>query len=536
MMSARDRNNATMTLLEKLTQWQAQQARKEGVEGYRILPYKTLVELARVMPRNEMELLTVKGIGAIKARRYGAALLALLHSAPDAAADKQRTSADVSPALAPDGELRVYDSDTGEAVVQEGGEVFAVGDFLRALNVLMASHFRGVRVRGEVVDFRRNVSGHAYFQIKDKSGVMRVTVFRGAYDLSGVEIKDGVEIIVTGHPQHHAQYGFSFIGETVEYAGAGALKKAYDILKKKMIAEGLCDPARKRPVPDFVQRVGLITSRSGAAIGDFTTNLAPHGLQVSFVHSAVEGAHAARNILGALAQMRALAQRGRVEVLVLTRGGGSLESLQAFNNEHVVRAIADFPVPVVAGIGHERDETLATLVADVGVSTPTAAAKAVTASWLNAVDLLRRKEQQLTDGYDRMLVRANQRIERAAILLTGRFDGVLQRFANARRDIAQQLGICAQAIAQRRVHIAYSAQRMLAEAQRQLERAQRHISRVETLLVAHDPQRLLARGYAIVRGHSGIVRSVDAVAPGERLSVRVSDGILEATVASSEKK
>ncbi len=526
-----------MTLLEKLLQWQVQQARKEGVEGYRVLPHKTLVALASVRPRNNRELLAIKGIGAIKARRYGAVILAIIHGTRDVSdrACEHHVLTDAISVSAVKSDAH-YDRGTGEIVNQKNDNVFAVSDFLRALNVLMTSHFRGVRVRGEVVDFRRNVSGHTYFQIKDNDSVMRVTVFRSAYELSGVDIKDGVEIIVTGHPQHHAQYGFSFIGETIEFAGAGALKRAYDVLKKKITAEGLCDSARKRSVPDFIQRIGLVTSRSGAAIGDFMTNLAPYGLRVSFVHSAVEGAHAAHDIINALMQMRTLAERGHIDVLVLTRGGGSLESLQAFNNEAVVRMIVDFPVPVVAGIGHERDETLATLVADVGVSTPTAAAKAVTASWLNAVDLLWRKEQQLVDGYNHMLIRANQDIERVTVLLIEHFDSVLQRFVQVRQNVAQQIGVCAQVIAQRRMQIIRSAQRMLMEAQRQIERAQQHINRTEAFLVAHDPRRLLARGYAIVRGHSGIVRSVNTVVPGDRLSVRLSDGILETTVVSSEQK
>ena len=516
-----------MTLLETLQQWQTQQARREGVEGYRVLPYKTLVELARVMPRTEEELLAVKGIGAVKARRYGPTLLQLISAAttPDSAPDAVSAGA---PVAAQPTASRTYTVSTGE-VTPSDDDVFGVSDFLSALNVLLSSHFRQVRVRGEVVGLRRNTTGHAYFQIKDAQGVLRVTVFRGAYELSGVELADGMEVIVTGHPQHHTQYGFSFIGETVELAGEGALKKAYDALKKKLAQEGLLDAERKRGVPQFATKIGLITSRDGAAIGDFMTNLGKYGLRVTLVHSAVEGQHAVHELRAALMTLRARAEAGALDVLVITRGGGSLESLQAFNNETIVRMIADFPVPVVAGIGHERDETLATLVADAGVSTPTAAAKAVSASWMEAAAFVAHRQRVIVQRYTEVLGRTAHSVAHAPMVLTARFQELLARFSAAQHRLAQHAAVYAQSLARTRQHIARAGAQMCTQQQRHLRATHTRLDAIAALLRARDPHTLLARGYAIVRGQHGVVRSTQDVKAGDALSIRLSDGTIEAT-------
>ncbi len=511
--------------LEKLKQWQAAQARRECVEGYRVLPYKTLVELAHVCPRNEMELLQVRGIGAVKARRYGAALLAIVNSADAHSSTARRMHGDDTAASS-----GVYDARTGEVLQEESADVFAVSDFLRALNVLLSSHFAQVRVRGEVVDFRRNTSGHAYFQIKDAQGVMRVTVFRGAFERSGVTLEDGMEIIVTGRPQHHAQYGFSFIGETLELAGEGALKKAYDALKKKLTQEGMLDAARKRSVPDFAQRIGVITSRGSAAIGDFMSNLAPHGCRVLLAHSAVEGQRAVHELLRALRAMRAAAQCGAIEVLVVTRGGGSLESLQAFNNEAFVRALADFPVPVIAGIGHERDETLATLVADIGVSTPTAAARVLNESWTAAAARVERATRVILDAYGTCLAQAMRRVERSAARTVAYAEAIFAIPERARMAACAFAALVEQVLRSRREALVHGAQTILWQQRRQQRAVRDYLVAAQKLLAAYDPHTLLTRGYAIVRSGGRLVRRVTDVRTGGELNIRMSDGTIEATV------
>ena len=511
-------------ILEALQRWQKAQAVREGVEGYRVLPYKTLVALAQACPTNELELLSVKGIGAIKARQYGAEILRCIQSA-------QSTSAELSSSPAP----VESNHNTGE-VGADTDTVFVVGEFLSALNVLMRSHFSAVRVRGEVVDFRRNHSGHAYFQIKDASAVLRVTVFRGAYEVSGVELADGMEIIVTGYPQHHAQYGFSFLASTVELCGEGALKKAYDALKTSLRAAGLLDAERKRALPPFVRRIGLITSRDGAAIGDFMTNLGAHGFHVLLRHSAVEGQQAVHELLRALADLRSYAQAGRIDVAVITRGGGSLESLQAFNNETFVRAVAEFPVPVVAGIGHERDETLTTLVADVGVSTPTAAARVLSAPYADAVARVERSTRTIMQRYAQVLRTTHTRLTDAAEYFVTRFRRVFQRYETARAAMMSHCTALARSLQARHEQLARYAGSLQTRQAQLCRRTAERISQLERLIAARDPHTLLARGYAIVRTSSRVVRTVADVTPGEELNVRVSDGTIHTVVRDTKTK
>ncbi len=517
-----------MTILEKLKQWQAQQARKEGVESYRVLPYKTLVELAHVAPQNEVELLSVKGIGAIKVRRYGADLLSIINNTSDSRASDGRPVATI--------DLNVHDAQTGEVAMKDGEDVFGVSDFLSALNVLMSSHFQHVRVRGEIVDFRRNHTGHAYFQIKDAHGILRVTVFRHSYDLSGVELADGLEVVITGYPQHHAQYGFSFMGETVELAGEGALKKAYDTLKKKCAESGFFDDSRKRPVPRFVTNIGLITSRDGAAIGDFMTNLSPHGFSVRLIHSAVEGQHAVHELMQALRQMHKMALSGMIDVLVLTRGGGSLESLQAFNNENIIRMLVSFPVPVIAGIGHERDETLATLVADAGVSTPTAAAKLVCASWADAQEQIARIQHILMNIYADTISNASQKIQQAPFIFTERFRHLLARFEYAQQRMRQHVFLCDATLQKKNSDVENSERRMIQGHERAMSVVHQKLNMIMKVFDAHDPRRLLARGYAIIQTSRGIVRNIDTVKPGDMLNVRLSNGTIETVVEKVSKE
>lgn len=402
-----------MTLLQKLAVWQKEQAAKEYLEPYKVLQFAVLKEIARAQPTTNRELLHIKGMGPIKVRKYGDAILRIVREsalvgggeAPQRvpAAEREEAHGLFAEAQAvnraaerPSHHLlhHIVDYTTGEVRddASSDDDIFSVTTLVTMIDTALQAQFRDVRVRGEVVGFKgRNVSGHAYFDIKDEQSVLRCVVFRGAYELSGVELEDGMEIVMTGAPNHHNRYGFSFVGRTVSLAGEGALKKAYDVLKKKLTAEGLLAPEAKRAVPELPQRVGLITSRTGAAIGDFMSNIGQYGYTIRFHHTSVEGANALTELRAAL---RAMA-REHVDVLVVVRGGGSLESLQAFNNETIVRMIRDFPVPVVVGVGHDHDETLATLVADVGVSTPTAAASAVRESWDHAATRVRFAGQQL---------------------------------------------------------------------------------------------------------------------------------------------
>jgi len=295
-----------------------------------------------------------------------------------------------------------------------------------------------------------------------------------------------MEVILNGHPNVYPNNGrLSFVADTVELVGEGALKKAYDDLRRKLEAEGVFAAARKRVLPNYIQRIGVITSLKGAVIHDFENNLGKFGFRVNVIDSRVEGAQAAAPLLAAIRAMREMVEdtgsRGTgIEALVIIRGGGSLESLQAFNNEALVREVIDFPVPVIAGIGHDQDVPLMALAADYMTSTPTAAAHLISRSWEEAYAKVR-EFSGLLDRFPFEL----QRVENA---LTNTWDGLVNLFERSLEGAKATLALGAQAI--------------------------KH----------NDPARQLALGYSIARKNGKVVRSTVGLRAGDLMSLTVADG------------
>ncbi len=427
----------------------------------------------------------------------------------------------------------MHNIDTGEVMLGMETKPLSVGVFLDAVNIQLAQNV--VRVRGEVVSvsvYPRAV----YFSIKDTentNSVLSCVIFRYQYDMAGVALTAGVEVIVSGSPEVYKPSGrFNLKAQMLELSGDGALQKAYEALKKKLTTDGLLDKSRKRAVPKLPERIGLITSRDSAAIGDFRSNLGNYGLEVLLVHASVEGARAVPELLRALDMLSAQ----NIDVLVITRGGGSLESLQAFNNESLVRALADFKVPVIAGIGHERDETLATLVADAGVSTPTAAARAICTSWDGAREHLARNQKDLLALAGDMIEIAKQKLSSAPLTMAEFSRGIAQKFEVAQNRFLRSVTHYESALVAADTQFTQIAKQLSAKFAQIVEDSTRKLTQSEQLLNAHNPERLLAQGYSITRNQAGkIVRSVKDVALGDKLAISVKDGIIETMVDGGEE-
>ena len=307
------------------------------------------------------------------------------------------------------------------ATGQEGGRlVWSVLGLLLAANDALQSRLGACAVRGEISGFTRAASGHCYFTLKDADGggaCLRCAMFRRAAALLDFSPRDGQQVEIRGRiAVYEARGELQLVAESMQRLGAGTLYEEFLRLKARLDAQGLFDAARKRELPRHPSRIGVITSLSAAALRDVATTLerrAPH-TPVVIYPSLVQGAEAPATLIEAL---RTAAARQEVDVLVLCRGGGSLEDLWAFNDERLVRAIVASPIPVVCGVGHETDVTLADLAADLRAPTPTAAAELVAPPHAELLSVLRQQGQRAQGAAQRSLESRAMRLDQLVLRL-----------------------------------------------------------------------------------------------------------------------
>jgi exodeoxyribonuclease VII large subunit len=409
-----------------------------------------------------------------------------------------------------------------------GRLVWSVSALLLAANDALQARFGACAVRGEISGFSRAASGHCYFTLKDADGsgaCLRCAMFRRAATLLDFTPRDGQQVELRGRiAVYEARGELQLVVEAMQRVGAGTLYEEFLRLKARLESQGLFDAARKRPLPLHPARVGVITSLGAAALRDVLTTLqrrAPQ-LEVVVYPSLVQGAEAPASLISALATA---AQRAEAEVLILCRGGGSLEDLWAFNDERLVRAIAASPIPVVCGVGHETDVTLADLAADLRAPTPTAAAELVAparSDLLLELQRLRqrahRAQQRTTEGHALRLDQLALRLARPGQLLA-RQAQLLQRH-DERRHQALLRALLLEQIAQREL-----ARRMQQAQHSTLRRAADRLHGLQARLQSVDPRRVLARGYAWVSDPQGRpVVSVRGLQPGQHVQAVWSDG------------
>jgi exodeoxyribonuclease VII large subunit len=415
-----------------------------------------------------------------------------------------------------------------------------VAALLRAVADQLQARFGAVSVQGELSSFTRAPSGHCYFALKDDASaepaLIRGAMFRRAAALLDFEPREGQLVEIRGRlAVYDARGDLQLVAEAMRPAGQGALYEQFLRLKARLEAEGLFDPARKRPLPRHVFRVGLITSLQAAALHDVLTALkrrAPH-LAVVIYPASVQGDAAPRELLQALALA---GQRREVEVLMLCRGGGSLEDLWAFNDEALARAIAASPLPVISAVGHETDFTIADFVADLRAPTPTAAAELVTPARDDSLAVLASLAHRLRAAQARRLDTAAQRLDQAALRLARPAQVLAQR----RRQLAllgQRLAWApGQQVRTSRDQQRALAQRLIRAAQVRCQRAGQQLGACQARLVALDPQRVLQRGYAyLTDGKGQALVSVASVRVGDTVQAVMSDGTLVTEVGEVRK-
>jgi exodeoxyribonuclease VII large subunit len=406
--------------------------------------------------------------------------------------------------------------------------VWTVAALVHAVADALASRFPVCAVRGEISAFSRAGSGHCYFCLKDTNGdaaLIRCAMFRRTATMLDFAPADGQLVEVRGRVTLYEPRGeLQFVVESMRPAGAGALLEQFLRLKAKLEAEGLFESARKRELPAMPRRVGVVTSLDAAALHDVLSSLArraPH-VEVIVYPTPVQGGEAPAGLVRALATA---ARRAEVDTLVLCRGGGSLEDLWAFNDERVVRAVARSPIPVVCGVGHETDVTLADFAADLRAPTPTAAAEMATLAQVDALGRLEALQRRLARRVRHALDTHDQRLDAAALRLA-RPALALRRQAGALALVEQRLGAAArQAVPARSSRLAQNAARLVRGAGVSLAQRAARLDALQARLAALDPHRVLRRGYAWLADADGRpVSSVRDLAVGQRLRAVLADG------------
>lgn len=436
-------------------------------------------------------------------------------------------------------------------------ETLSVSKLVRRARMLLEGELGRVRVQGEISNLAQPGSGHWYFSLKDANSQIRCAMFRQANRRVSSVPENGQEVVIEGRVSlYEARGEFQIVVDALEDAGDGRLKQQFEALKKKLDAEGLFDAASKRAIPRLPRRIAVVTSPTGAAIRDILTVLRRRfpSIGVLIYPTIVQGRDAGASVAQALALANV---RAECDVLILARGGGSLEDLWAFNEEVVARGIAASELPVIAGVGHEVDVTIADLVADLRAPTPSGAAEmAVPESreWLEkntaaARRLSRAMAQRLAAptealaALSKRLERAHprfqlsqigQRIDRAEAELVRSFQRQFQFWTNRTAELdrrlgqvnpTERLGVCRKTQARLRERLLRSMTGFLAVRQQRLDSLTR-------TLAAVSPDATLARGYAIVRkGQEGaVLTAADQVKPTDSVSIRLGRGELAATV------
>lgn len=438
-------------------------------------------------------------------------------------------------------------------------DIYSVSRLNREVRLLLEGGFPPLWIEGEISNLARPASGHMYFGLKDAQAQIRCALFRGQARLLAAEPRDGMQVLVRARVSLYEGRGeFQLIVDHLEEAGEGALRRAFEALKARLATEGLFDAARKRPLPRLPRRIGLITSPTGAVLHDVLTTLARRfpAIPIVLYPVPVQGDGAAERIA---AMIRIAGERRDCDVLILARGGGSLEDLWAFNEETVARAVVACPIPVVSGVGHETDFTIADLAADMRAPTPTAAAELVSpdqAEWtlrFNALGArfarlmrteLARRAQHL-DWLAARLVHPRHRLT----LLGQRLDALVARLAHAGHRHATRRRTLLLRLSARLLHCAPLARvrasqmqcrhlytRIERECERRLDRQRDRLKQVSQSLDALSPLRTLARGYAVALDPrtGAVLRDAASVQPGDAVDVRLARGRLHCAVTDRD--
>lgn len=393
----------------------------------------------------------------------------------------------------------------------------SVAELTRRIRGQLENNFGDVWVRGEISNFRKPVSGHAYFVLKDASAQIRAVVFRGSLSKLKFNLQDGMEVLLHGKVAVYEPRGeYQIIGDTIEPVGVGALQLAFEQLKMKLAKEGLFDPKHKKPIPKLPKTIGIVTSPTGAAVKDILKVLHRRfpNRRILIFPANVQGEKAAPEISAAIGladKWNVLNPDQKIEVLIVGRGGGSIEDLWPFNEETVARAIYQCSIPIVSAVGHEIDVTISDFVADLRAPTPSAAAEII-------VPMKEELKSLVSTHTRRLLINFKKHLEHTRLHL-GHLTSRLLDPREKVRLIKERFTVALESLKK-------SMQTRLTLARKSLE------SKAQ-MLQSLSPLQVLARGYSLTSDRTGIVlRTISAVKPGDKIVTRLADGEFTSEVIS----
>jgi exodeoxyribonuclease VII large subunit len=455
--------------------------------------------------------------------------------------------------------MSVVESPPAADALPGNAPAYSVSELAFALKRTVEDAYGFVRLRGEISKVTRHASGHVYLSLKDERAVIDGVVWKAGVRGLGCQPETGLEVIVTGRiTTYPARSSYQIVIETMEPAGVGALLAQLERLKEKLRTEGLFDPARKRPLPASPRVIAVITSPTGAVIRDILHRIRDRWpCRVLVWPVVVQGAEAAAQVAAAVRGLNAIGENGplpRPDVIVVARGGGSIEDLWPFNDEALARTVAASAIPVISAVGHETDTTLIDFVSDRRAPTPTAAAEMATPVLAELKAQLLSLQQRAIRCTERALELRRARLGVAARglprpeallgLASQRFDLVAGRLgAGLARNVAvheRQLAVAASRLtpallqrpqAAREERLSVLAARMRAAVERSIERRTDRLERAERLLASLHPEAPLARGFALVHTADGVlVRSAASLRPGEAVALKFADGAAAAHI------
>jgi exodeoxyribonuclease VII large subunit len=430
-------------------------------------------------------------------------------------------------------------------------KVLSVEQLNLQIKQLLEGQISSVWIRAEISNFKAHTSGHYYFSLKDDKSQISAVMFRGFNSKLRFKLSDGLEVLVKGRISVYEPRGsYQILCEAMEPVGAGALQRAFEELKSKLKSEGLFESARKRKIPNLPQKIVLVTSPTGAAVQDMKqiiTRRAPY-LEVILIPTLVQGEGAAEQITQA---MKKAWQIKNVDVIIVGRGGGSIEDLWAFNDETLARTIAASPIPVISAVGHEIDFTIADFVADLRAPTPSAAAELVAKSAKDLIDRMVNLNRMLTLTFERKLKAWDQKIENLKLRLVDpkqklqdlilRNDDLLNRlqvaiekkivnYQHKNEVLFQKLENPKNKIEKIKEEINYLHKSLVYQMQNQLQRKQKDVQSKMQLLDSFSPLKVVERGFVIVTKDSKVVKESTQLKENDRIEMRFSDQQMAVTV------